>query len=253
MNIAVITGASAGMGREFALQLDRLHTYDEIWVIARRGDRLLELTGALRAKVRPIPLDLTAPGSVGTYEELLRQFQPRVRTLVNAAGFGLFGNFADLPLDEQMNMVDLNCKALIAMTHVTLPYMSKGSEIYEFASIASMQPIPFLNIYAATKAFVKSFTRALNVELRPRGIRAIAICPCWVDTEFFHRANQYAQIPYYSKIWNARDVVRTAIQDMKRGKDVSVHGGSVKAQYLMSKLLPHKCVMNIWRRQQNLK
>lgn len=252
MNIAVITGASAGMGREFAVQLDRQQKYDEIWVIARRGDRLLTLSGALRAKVRPIPLDLTADGSIRLYKDLLAQLQPTVKTLVNAAGFGLFGNFADLPLDEQMNMVDLNCKALVAMTHVTLPYMERGSEIYEFASIASMQPIPFLNIYAATKAFVKSFTRALNRELRPRGIRAIAICPCWVDTEFFDRANQYAQIPYYSHIWNARDVVRTAIRDMKRGRDVSVHGMSIKAQYLMAKLLPHKLIMDIWCKQQNL-
>lgn len=252
MNIAVITGASAGMGREFAVQLDRQQKYDEIWVIARRGDRLLTLSGALRAKVRPIPLDLTANGSIRLYKDLLAQLQPTVKTLVNAAGFGLFGNFADLPLEEQLNMVDLNCGALVAMTHVTLPYMEKGSEIYEFASIASMQPIPFLNIYAATKAFVKSFTRALNRELRPRGIRAMAICPCWVDTEFFDRANQYARIPYYSHIWNARDVVRTAVRDMRRGKDVSVHGTSIKAQYLMAKLLPHKLIMDIWRKQQNL-
>lgn len=252
MKIAVITGASSGMGRECAVQLDRLRKYDEIWVIARRGDRLLSLTGALRAKVRPVPLDLTADGSVAEYAKLLAEHQPDVKTLVNAAGFGLFGNFADLPLDEQLNMIDLNCKALVAMTHVTLPYMNEGGEIYEFASIASMQPIPFLNIYAATKAFVKSFTRALNRELRPRGIRAIAICPCWVDTEFFDRANQYAQIPYYSHIWNARDVVRTAIRDMRRGRDVSVHGMSIKAQYLMAKLLPHKLIMDIWCKQQNL-
>ena len=152
MKIAVITGASSGMGRECAVQLDRLRKYDEIWVIARRGDRLLSLTGALRAKVRPVPLDLTADGSVAEYAKLLAEHQPDVKTLVNAAGFGLFGNFADLPLDEQLNMIDLNCKALVAMTHVTLPYMNEGGEIYEFASIASMQPIPFLNIYAATKA-----------------------------------------------------------------------------------------------------
>lgn len=252
MKIAVITGASAGMGREFAIQLDQRQKYDEFWVIARRGDRLLTLSGALRAKVRPIPLNLTAPDSISAYEALLQAHQPEVKTLVNAAGFGLFGNFAELPLDEQMNMVDLNCKALMAMTYATLPYMSQGGEIYEFASIASMQPIPFLNVYAATKAFVKSFTRALNVELRPRGIRAMAICPCWVDTEFFDRANRYASIPYYSKIWNSRDVVRTAIRDMKRGRDVSVHGGSIKAQYLMAKLLPHKLIMEIWCKQQNL-
>lgn len=251
MKIAVITGASAGMGRECTVQLDRLRKYDEIWVIARRGDRLLSLSGALRAKVRPIPLDLTADGSVEEFAGLLAEYQPEVKTLVNAAGFGLFGNFADLPLDEQLNMIDLNCKALVAMTHVTLPYMSEGGEIYEFASIASMQPIPFLNIYAATKAFVRSFTQALNLELRDRGIHAMAVCPCWVDTEFFDRANQYAQIPYYSRIWNPRDVVRTAIRDMRKGKDVSIHGATIKAQGLFGRVLP-RLAMGVWCKQQNL-
>lgn len=251
MKIAVITGASSGMGRECAVQLDRLRKYDEIWVIARRGDRLLSLSGALRAKVRPVPLDLTADGSVAEYAKLLAEHQPDVKTLVNAAGFGLFGNFADLPLEEQLNMIDLNCKALVAMTHVTLPYMNEGGEIYEFASIASMQPIPFLNIYAATKAFVRSFTQALNLELQDRGIRAMAVCPCWVDTEFFDRANQYAQIPYYSRIWNPRDVVRTAIRDMRKGKDVSIHGTTIKAQGLFGRVFP-RLAMEVWTRQQNL-
>lgn len=252
MKIAVITGASAGMGREFAVQLDRQRKYDEIWVIARREDRLLALSGALRAKVRPIPLDLTQPDSLSTYQALLKAHDPEVKTLVNAAGFGLFGNFADLPLDEQLNMMDLNNKALVSMTYATLPYLYEGGEIYQFASIAAMQPIPFLNIYAATKAFVLSFSRALNRELRDRGIKVMAICPCWVETEFFDRANQYARIPYYSKIWSPRDVVRTAIRDMRKGKDVSVHGGTIKAQYLFSKLAPHKLVMDVWCRQQKL-
>lgn len=252
MKIAVITGASAGMGREFAVQLDRQRKYDEIWVIARREDRLLALSGALRAKVRPIPLDLTAPDSIGVYQALLKEHDPEVKTLVNAAGFGLFGNFTDLPLEEQLNMMELNNKALVAMTYATLPYMYEGGEIYEFASIAAMQPIPFLNIYAATKAFALSFSRALNRELADRGIKVMAICPCWVETEFFDRANRYAQIPYYSKIWNPRDVVRTAIRDMRKGKDVSVHGATIQAQYLLSKLAPHKLVMDIWCRQQKL-
>jgi len=186
------------------------------------------------------------------YQALLKEHDPEVKTLVNAAGFGLFGNFADLPLEEQLNMMELNNKALVAMTYATLPYMYEGGEIYEFASIAAMQPIPFLNIYAATKAFALSFSRALNRELADRGIKVMAICPCWVETEFFDRANRYAQIPYYSKIWNPRDVVRTAIRDMRKGKDVSVHGATIQAQYLLSKLAPHKLVMDIWCRQQKL-
>ena len=149
-------------------------------------------------------------------------------------------------------MVDLNAKALVAMTYHTLPYMCAGAEIFELGSLSAFQPVPLINVYAATKAFVLSFTRALNVELRKsgRGIRAMAVCPGWVKTEFFDTAVRDDTIKYYNRFYSAEQVVSRAMRDMARGKDVSVCGAAIRAQVRLTKLLPHKLVMAIWCRQQ---
>ena len=147
-------------------------------------------------------------------------------------------------------MVDLNVNALVAITYATLPYMTRGGEIYQIGSLSSFQPVPYINVYGATKAFVLSFSRALNQELRGTGIRVMAVCPGWVRTEFFDHAVKDNTIKYYNKFFDSDEVVRRALKDMKRGKDVSVCGFSVRAQVLATKLLPHKLVMYIWLKQQ---
>lgn len=248
--IAVITGASSGMGRNFAVKLDAKHNFDEIWLIARRRDRLLELDGKLRAKVRAISLDLTKKESIDEYRALLDEEKPQVEVLVCAAGFGKFGSFTDMPLEPQLDMVDLNIKALVAVTYHTIPYMQRGGMIYELDSLSSFQPVPYINVYGATKAFVLSFSRALGVELVTRGIRVMAVSPGWVKTEFFDHAVTDDTIKYYNRYFEADEVVDRAICDMAKGKDVSVCGASVRAQVLLTKLLPHRLVMKIWCRQQ---
>lgn len=248
--IAVITGASSGMGRSFAQKLDRAESFDEIWLIARRLDRLEELGKSLRAPVKAIPLDLTRPESYTEYRALLEAEKPQVEVLVCGAGFGRFGAFTAMPLEPQLEMVDLNVKALVAVTYDTLPYMTKGGRIYEIDSLSSFQPVPYINVYGATKAFVLSFTRALNVELVERGIRAMAVSPGWVKTEFFDRAVTDDTIVYYNRYYEADEVVDRAIRDMKKGKDVSVCGFPVRAQVFFTKLLPHRLVMRIWCKQQ---
>ncbi len=250
MKIAIITGASSGMGREFVLQLDAAEKYDEIWVIARRRDRLEALAGEVRATVRPIALDLTDPSSLDAYKSLLEEQKPQVQTLVNAGGYGKFGAFADAELSVLMNMIDLNTKALTAITYLTLPYLTPGSEVYQLGSLSSFQPVPYINVYGATKAYVLSFSRALNVEWKPRGIRVMAVCPFWVKTEFFDRAVSDDTITYYACYYEAKDVVARAIKDMKKGKDVSILGKYARAQVFATKLLPHRTVMKIWCRQQ---
>ena len=250
MKIAIITGASSGMGREFVLQLDRQQSYDEIWVIARRKDRLESLANEVRASLRPIALDLTEENALDDYRALLESEKPSVQTLVNASGFGKFGAFTDTPLDQMLNMIDLNAKALTAVTHLTLPYMERGSEIYQLGSLSSFQPVPYIGVYGASKAYVLSFTRALNMELKPRGIRVMAVCPFWVKTEFFNRAVTDETIVYYARYYEAQGVVKQALHDMKRGKDVSIHGKYAQAQVFATKVLPHKAVMKIWCRQQ---
>lgn len=250
MKISVITGASSGIGREFALMLDKIEDCDEIWVIARRENRLRELSETLRAKVRPIELDLSLESSFEEYKKMLDTEKPEVIALVNAAGFGKFGKFTDIPLSEQLNMIDLNAKALVAMTYLTLPYMPKGSRIYQLGSLSAFQPVPYIGVYGATKAFVLSFSRAINKEIENKGVRMIAVCPGWVATEFFNRAVKDDTITYYNRFFTPNQVVTRAVRDIGKGKDVSVCGASVRAQALLTKLFPHRLVMKIWCRQQ---
>lgn len=251
MKIAIITGASSGMGREFVYALDKQFAYDEIWVIARRRDRLEALQEKVRAKIRPVPMDLTDEKSAEELAELLKQENPEIKTLVNASGFGKFERFENVTLNDYYKMIDLNCKAYVAVTYVCLPYLKEGSEVYQLDSLSSFQPVPYINVYGATKAFVLSFSRALNVELKKRKIKVMAVCPGWVKTEFFdHAVTDESVIVYYNKLWTAEQVIARALKDMKKGKDVSVLGFSIRMQVLATKILPHKLVMKIWCKQQ---
>lgn len=254
MKIGVFTGASSGMGREFVKQICSAEQFDEVWVIARRLDRLEALSQEVDCKVRCIPLDLTEQGSFDKYKALLEEYKPEVAVLVNAGGYGKFGAFADIPLEEQLGMIDLNDKALVAVTYLTLPYLRSGSRVFQVDSLSSFQPVPYIGVYGATKAFVLSFSRAVNAELRHTGIRMMAVCPGWVKTEFFDRAvTDDSVITYYNKFFTSEQVVKRALRDMKKKKDVSVCGFSVRVQVLLTKLLPHRLVMKIWLKQQGKK
>ncbi len=250
--IAVITGASSGMGREFVTRLDQQQVFDELWLIARRRDKLTELAGLTRASVRVLALDLSLQADIDQYKATLAEEDPDVAVLVNAAGFGKFKAFTELTLEEQLAMIDLNDKALVAMTHITLPYMKAGACIYQLGSLSSFQPVPYINVYGASKAFVLSFSRALNKELQKqkRGIRVMAVCPGWVKTDFFDRAVVDDTITYYNRYYTAEQVVTRALKDMKKGKDVSICGFPIRTQVWATKHLPHGIVMEIWCRQQ---
>lgn len=146
--------------------------------------------------------------------------QANVKLLVNASGFGKIGTVGNLPLDDETGMVELNCEALCAVTHMVLPYMSENSRILQFASAASFLPQPGFAIYAATKAFVLSYSRALREELRPRRIGVTAVCPGPVKTEFFDIAETTGEIPLYKRLVMAdpHKVVKLAIRDCMVGK-----------------------------------
>ena len=253
MNIAVVTGASSGMGREFVLQLSSYVQVDEIWVIARRTEALEALKEQVNVAIRPISLDLCREESFETYAKLLEAEKPDVKLLVNGAGFGKFGAFEKIPVVDDCRMLDLNCKALVVMTRLTLPYMRAGSHILQLDSLSAFQPVPYITTYGATKAFVLSYTRAINREMKGRGIRVMAMNPGWVKTEFFNHAFQTnnSEVQYFDRLYEAKDVVATGLKDLyKTKKDVSIHGFPVKAQVFLVKLLPHKLVMNIWMNQQ---
>ena len=247
MRIAVITGASSGMGREFVKRLCGEQNFDQIWVIARRLDRLEEIKAELGDHIRPISLDLQNEAGWNEYRRMLEEEKPEVAVLVNASGYGKFAAFVDIPLDEQLGMIDLNAKSLTAMTYITLPYMKRGGQIYQIDSLSSFQPVPYIGVYGATKAYVLSFTRAVNAEIKKSGIKMMAVCPGWVKTEFFDRAvSDESVITYYNRFFTAEQVVSRALRDMKKGKDVSVCGFDIRAQVLLTKLLPHRLVRKIW-------
>ena len=254
MNIAIVTGASSGMGREFVLQLPGYVNVDEIWVIARRAAALESLKSEVPVPVRPIALDLCKDSSFDELRHLLEEEKPSIRLLVNAAGFGKLGSYHKVSIDDDCKMIDLNCKALVLMTRLCIPYMEKGSHILQLDSLSAFQPVPYVTTYAATKAFVLSYSRAMNRELKAKGIRCMAMNPGWVRTEFFNHAfqtNDSNEVQYFNHLYEAKDCVATGLRDLYRSKkDYSVHGLPIKAQVALVKFVPHRIVMNIWLNQQ---
>ncbi len=250
--IGIVTGASSGMGREFVLALAKNEGLEELWVIARRTQRLEELKKELSLPLKVITADLTRQECLEEYALLLKSEKPQVKILVNCAGYGKFGHTDVIPPEESQGMIDLNCSALVNLTQHTLPYMVRGGHIVQLGSLSAFQPVPYLTVYAATKAFVLSYSRGLNAELKGRGIHVMAVCPGWVETEFFSRAETADDkaVTYFNKIYKAADVVKTAMKDMHKGKQVSIHGFLIRCQVLLVKLLPHSLVIKIWLKQQ---
>ncbi len=252
-NIIVITGASSGIGKDFVKQIEQKEKVDEIWVLARREDRLIELSKELHTKIVPIAIDLSNMEQIDVYKQKLEKECPNVVLLANCSGFGKFDHFENIPLETELNMIDLNVKAVVSMTSYTIPYMTRGAKIINIASCSAFQPIPYVNIYASTKAFLLHFSRALNVELKYKGISVTAVCPFWTKTEFFDRAvnkEKKEVVIKYSVIYDSQKVVAKAIKDAYKGKDVSVYGGKNNFQRMLVKMLPHKLVMKIWCNQQ---
>ncbi len=254
MTVAIVTGASSGMGREFVRQLSAYVQVDAIWAIARRAEALEALKAEVSVPLRPIALDLLQEDSFQTIRQLLETEKPDVKLLVNAAGFGKFGAYHKVSLEDDCRMIDLNCKALLVMTRLCLPYMSSGSHILQLDSLSAFQPVPYITTYGATKAFVLSYSRSMNRELKSRGIRMMAMNPAWVKTEFFDHAfqtNGDNEVQYFNYVYEADECVATGLKDLyKTRKDYSIHGLPVKLQVLGVKLMPHSIVMNIWQKQQ---
>ena len=253
MNIAIVTGASSGMGREFVRQLSAWVQVDEIWAIARRTDALEELKKETAIPVRPVSLDLLKEESFETLETMLEAEKPVISLLVNAAGFGKFGAYHKVSIADDCRMIDLNCKALVVMTRLCIPYLGKSSHILQLDSLSAFQPVPYITTYGATKAFVLSYTRAMIRELKGTGIRMMAMNPGWVKTEFFDHAmkTNAGEVQYFNILYEAKDVVATGLRDLyNTRKDYSVHGLPIRNQVRAVKLMPHSIVMKIWLNQQ---
>ena len=228
--IIIITGASSGMGKEFALQIARDTDADELWLIARRRDKLKDVCAQIHAsaknthvrkplKAKPIALDICGRAGVAAFAELLKKENARgdfaIALLVNNAGFGTYGPFENTSVERELAMIELNCTSLTGLCGVALPPMKSGSAIINTASLAAFLPLGNFAVYGATKAYVLSFTMALAAEVKERGIHVCALCPGPVSTEFAHVASNGAR----REVRNGLDAGKVVAHCLRRVKN----------------------------------
>lgn len=242
-HIALITGASSGVGREFVRQLDAgvAGEIDELWLIARSRDALMEVAKSCSTPTKVMPLDLCDPASFEAITKALdTEDEPDVRWLINSAGFGKFGEFGEIGIYANENMVRLNCLAIVDMCHLALRHMHAGSRVINMASAASFVPQPWLSTYAATKSFVLSFTQALDYELASVDIHACAVCPKFMDTGFLDRPGNADWVRHTTWIGFEEPhlVVTKAIHAAKRGKSICISSPDMKVAHAVCKVLP---------------
>ena len=249
MKTAIITGASSGLGQEFVRQLaDVFPEIESYWLIARRADRLEELAGSLPDKqVECLALDLCDLMSFSTLQEKLTAERPEVALLINNAGCGYLGNLGEMPTATQTRMVDLNLRALTAMTNMVIPFMDTGSRILNVSSIASFCPNPRMTVYSASKAYVSSFTVGLAEELKPKGITATAVCPGPMKTEFLDaggitgNSKTFATLPYCDQVRVAGGALRAA----KAGRTIYTPKLFYKFYRVLAKVTPVKLMVKL--------
>jgi uncharacterized protein len=244
--IALITGASAGIGLEFALRLAERH-YDLI-LTARRRDRLDELARRLRAehggmRVEIVVADLADPGAPEAIAAEVARLEMHIELLVNNAGFGTHGRFETLPPEREGDEITVNVAALVALTHAFLPGMLERGRggVINVASTAAFQPVPYMAVYAATKAFVRSFSEALHEEVRARGVRVLALCPGPTATEFFAADVAAPRGP----VRTVRDVVTTGLRAYDAGAPVVIDGLNNQLLIALSNLIPRRWATRI--------
>lgn len=235
--ITLITGASAGLGVEFAAQCAARG--EELVLVARRKERLDALAKTLPTKAHVFPLDLASPDAAASLVNAIEAEGLTVATLINNAGFGLAGKFAALPLARQSEMIELNVRALVELCRLVLPAMRERGEgaILNVASTAAFQPGPNMAVYYASKAFVLSFSEALHHELKGSGIKVSCLCPGPTESEFAEVANSRSPALERIKV-PAAPVVRAGLAGLERNKAVVVPGLPNKLTSQASRFLP---------------
>ena len=245
MNIAIISGASSGIGFALAKEIDTFG-YDELWLISSSEEKLLKASKELKTKSRIFAFDLSKNDSFDVISTALSEKKPNVMHLVCSAGVGYNGNFESITREMASKMIDVNVRALTELTTIALPYVHSGAKILQIASSAGFMPQPSFAVYSATKSYVISFSRALRQELKKKKISVTAVCPGPVDTPFF---SGLENVKEYKKKYaiSAEKVAKKAIMASKRNKALSVPTFSMKMVQLASKIVPMSIIMKFYR------
>lgn len=247
MPVAVITGSSSGLGREYInAVIDKCPEIDEIWMIARRVDRLKKIERQYpQKKFQSIGLDLSKEESYKMLEEMLAENKPDVRVLISNSGVATSGNFDEADLKSQMTMCDLNVKGATAVTHLFLPYLKQGSVILETCSVSSFAPNPHLNVYSATKAYLASFSTGLRQELKPRGINVCAVHPGRMNTEMnTDTAKRNSGAFHFLPTLDVKKLAAKSLAAAQKGKASYTQGAFYQFYRLLAKVLPHSLIVH---------
>lgn len=255
MNTALITGASSGIGEAFARRLATLGR--NVLLVARSEDKLISLCNELgrisSIRAQYLVVDLSKPEAPAKLFAETEKLGLTIDLLVNNAGFGSMGDFTNIELDRQLMIIDVNIKALVELTHRFLIPMRarKQGAIINVASTAGFQPVPYMATYAATKAFVLSFSEALWEENRPHGVHVMALCPGVTDTNFFEAAK--IERPPMRVAQSPEEVVDTALRALARGKSMVVSGWTnlmvIEAERFMPRSIVTRVTGRILRKQ----
>ena len=247
MNTALITGASSGIGEVFARKLAARGR--NVLLVARSEDKLITLCNELgrsnSIRAQYVALDLSEPEAAKTLFDEAAQRGLTVDMLINNAGFGSMGEFGTLDLERELNMIDLNIKSLVELTHRFLQPMleRKQGTIINVASTASFQAVPFMATYAATKAFVLSFSEALWEENRAYGIKVMALCPGVTETNFFEAARGHKPPARVSQ--TPEEVVDTALRGLARGRSHIISGWTNFLMTQSERLAPRSLITRV--------
>jgi len=241
--VAVITGASSGFGKLFTHELEKNLDLEEIWLVARREDKLIELASSLeRVEGIPIAADLSTKEGLDIISERAEKENPFIKVLINNAGFGRSEEFCEGEEKYYGDMIDVNVKAPVILTRKLLQYMAESSMIANVASSAAFAPLPYFNVYSATKCFILNFSYALGEELKEKDISVTVICSGPAQTEFFKTKEKKVN---HLKIEDPVRIVEKAVRDMKKRKRISVYGTQTNLLRFVSFLLPKSLLAKI--------
>ena len=239
--IAIVTGATGDIGEEFVKSL--LSESDQVWAVGRSENKLSSLKEKYGDKIVPVRVDLSDRNDIFSFCEKIESEKPEIRYLVNNAGVAKMKPVSEFTLEEISDMLDINDKAATLICRACIPYMVKGSYILNVASASAFQPNPYIALYSASKAYLLSFTRSLNVE--NENITCTAVCPGWVDTKMLPKKRDGKDIRYPG-MTPASKVVEVALKDCHKGKDVSVCSFYFRYMRFLSKVTPHSIAMKMW-------